>query len=245
MKILATAAAVLALTGCAGGAATRAREVTAEGWAPLGADGASDARRRALDDALRRAVEQGGGVEVAALTLTDDGAVTRERLSTTSRGVMDGYRVLSERREAGAVAVTVRAKVRQAPLTPRETGGWPPGTGPRLFLAGAGAPERESLLRAWRQRGGTVAPSAGEAELILSAEIDASAQHEPRVRPFVSWRARVRLTRADADGWTLTRETAALGLDAGQARERAVEEASVAVVAALAALPPTAWRAER
>ena len=70
------------------------------------------ARDMAINDALLRAVEQGVGVGVESRTIIINTLLAEDRLTTTVRGMVQRYEVLSEQREGnGLYRVNVRATV--------------------------------------------------------------------------------------------------------------------------------------
>ncbi|OGR46668.1 MAG: hypothetical protein A2X37_09955 [Elusimicrobia bacterium GWA2_66_18] len=257
MKRLAAAAlaAALTATGCAAGPkGGPTRSLVVEGWAPLQSSGRPDARRRAVADAQRRAVEEAGGVEIASISLVDDAAMSRQRLSSTAHGTVRRFKVLSERDEDGMLKVQVRAEVVLEPQDGVRRPGWFPGTGPQAYIAAAALADDEGLetaakaafIRAWTRFGGEVAGSLKTADLALRIAVETRPVDEPRVRPFVSARARFSISAtqggAGAASWAVVREAAALGLDVRDARARALEAAaSAAAEAAACDLPSHLW----
>lgn len=250
----AAAAAALAAAGCA--TATKGpptRSLVVEGWAPLKPEGLPDARRQAVADAQRKAVEEAAGVEIAAVSLVDDAAMSRQRLSSTSRGTVRGYQVLSELAEDGMLKVKVRAEVEMAPKDGARKPGWTPGTGPKAYIeaplddaAQLQAAAQGAFLRAWTGYGGEAASSRETADLILRSSVETRAVSEPRVRPYVSARARFALSASPAGGggtqWAVAREAASLGVDERDASDRALEAAAAAAALAAAQdLPSRLW----
>lgn len=242
-------AAVLTAAGCASGPRATTRTVVVEGWAPLSARSRPEARRQAVADAQRRAVEEVSGVDVAAVASVDDAGRMSERVSTSGRGSLRGSRVLGESVRDGMLAVRVRAEVEIAKTGQARRPGWIAGTGPRARFAG-GADARAALRRAWTAYGGTGAGDGGAADLVLTAAIEESLVDEPRVKPFVAFRVRLTADAASLAGgavlWSASRESGALGLDVRQARGLALEAAADAVARAAAEeLPARLWLTAR
>lgn len=232
MKRLAAAAAAAVLTAaCAGGVRRApARAVVVEGWAPLGASPRAEVRRRALADAARRAVEQAGGVEVAALSTVDDAERVRERVSSAAVGTVRELKVLGEGEADGGLRVRVRAVVAErVDGAPRD--GWIAGIGPSARVAALDEDLRGPFAAAWSSCGGSLADEGEEPELSFRLTASARRFEEPRVRPFVSVRVRVRASARGAGGeaWSGSRESAALGADESQARSLAMREAGEAL----------------
>jgi hypothetical protein len=254
MAAAAALAAALSAMGCASGPRAATRTVVVEGWAPLGAQPRPEARRRAVADAQRRAIEEAAGVEVAAVAAIDDAGVIRERVSTSGRGTLLGWRVLGESVRDGMLGVRVRAEVEIPKPGENRRPGWIPGTGPRARFVAAGgevgAAAKAALRRAWMNYGGTGAGDDGAAELVLTAAVEESLVDEPRLKPFVAVRVRLTVDAAHAAGgaalWSASRESSALGLDARQACGRALEAAADAVAREAAeGLPARLWLTAR
>ncbi|MCI0343517.1 MAG: hypothetical protein L0216_20615 [Planctomycetales bacterium] len=83
--------------------APETRQVTAKG------EGTDE--REALDDALRKAVEQGAGVVVASRTETLDNAVAFDKIIAKASGYVKSYTVKEKGRDGGAHVVTIEAVV--------------------------------------------------------------------------------------------------------------------------------------
>ncbi len=84
---------------------SRTVTVTAEGYT----------RDDALKQALRRALEQGAGVQIAAYSEVENFALARDTIYSRAAGVISDYRVLSEREtDAGTWEVSLRAVVRRS-----------------------------------------------------------------------------------------------------------------------------------
>ncbi|MBI5238854.1 MAG: hypothetical protein HY926_00135 [Elusimicrobia bacterium] len=238
---LALVAALLCGTvGCAGaprrGPAERA--VAAEGWAPADARDLEGARRRALADAQRRAVEQVSGVFLAALTRVEDSAALRQKITAEVRGRVSRYEVLSESRQDGLLKVRIRAWVVDEPA-PRPPG--PPAQEARVTLAASGGGLYDEDLggsaaggirRELLAGGFDVAPSGPSPQtLALRAEARAVPVPDRRLGAFHSARARVSLAAVDPGSgavvWETAQEASALDLDPGLASVRAAEAAGI------------------
>ncbi|OGS37613.1 MAG: hypothetical protein A2506_07280 [Elusimicrobia bacterium RIFOXYD12_FULL_66_9] len=251
--------AAMTASGCATGPkGIPTRSLVVEGWAPLRNESRPEARRQAVADAQRKAVEEAAGVEIAAISLVDDAAMSRQRLSSTSRGSVRSFKVLSERAEDGMLKVRLRAVVEMPGKDDVRKPGWAPGTGPKAYIeasidetTSAQAEAQGAFIRAWTSYGGEVASSRGSADLILRSSVETHEVDEPRVRPYVSARARFSLSasQAGASGgtqWAVAREAASLGLDARDAGSRAVEAAAAAAAEAAAKeLPSHLWLSAR
>ncbi len=69
------------------------------------------ARDRAIEDALRRAVEQACGTLVTASTEVRNNQLVNDKILTQAKGYVTGYDVVAEKEDKGVVRVTVKAKV--------------------------------------------------------------------------------------------------------------------------------------
>lgn len=90
--------------------AMASNEIIVTGTASLDA-GLDRARRLALEDALRSAVSQFGGVATAARSSVTDQTRLRSQISSRSRGSVSSYRVLSEKSEGAYFHVRIAAIV--------------------------------------------------------------------------------------------------------------------------------------
>jgi hypothetical protein len=85
-------------------------QLTVSGSAALENDPAA-ARQRAIEDALRRAIEQVAGVHVEAETLTRHYQVFSDRILTRTRGYVREFEVLRETQSTDRLMVDVRVRV--------------------------------------------------------------------------------------------------------------------------------------
>jgi hypothetical protein len=109
-----SAAPVLALCamllGVQSGFAQTTQTVTAEGMAGVQGDPAM-ARDHAIQDALRKAVEQAVGTMVASETLVENFQVVRDNIYNKSQGYVKEYKVVKETPGKDLYAVTIMATV--------------------------------------------------------------------------------------------------------------------------------------
>ncbi len=112
-----TVLAILAVHVCAAPAASGADDrmmVKVTGQAPADLPNARDA---AIEDALRRAVEVGGGVEVWSESETREFMLIKDVIYTECAGLVETYRVLRENpNEAGLYTVRVEAVISRGSL---------------------------------------------------------------------------------------------------------------------------------
>ena len=136
-----------------------------------------DARRAAIEDALRHAVEAGAGVHVASESVVDHTQLIRDAITVTSAGRVRSYRVTQEGPDGGSrYAVRLQADVVPDPDGPAATPG--PDThhpAPVLHVVVEGQPQtaayaaqrlRERGLNAHAATDGE-APPAHEPTLVL------------------------------------------------------------------------------
>lgn len=210
------------LAGCASAPRGPARVVVeAEGWAADAAGDAHGPRARALADAQKRAVEKAAGVSVTAVTRVDEGVAVRQRVRAHSRGRIERWDLLEDRREDGFRKLRIRAVVRLDP--PGAPAPLPADA--RLRVTGAG-PAAAGLRRGLSARGFALVES-GE-EFTADARATTRLTRDPRLEPFVSGRARVTVSVQDASGavvWQATRDAAGLDADPLLAASAAAEAA--------------------
>jgi hypothetical protein len=214
-RAAAALAALLLVSGCA------KRGVVAEGWAPLGADGADGARRRAVEQAQRAAIERETGVALSSRVRVERGEAVEQSLTARSSGRVASYEVLSQTRDSGGWRARIRAVVE-----PGAPGLWEVSLSSAL-LSGIASGAREGFAR-----GGVGVVAAAEVRVDGSAEDEAA----PPAAGWPAWRARVRLT-ATRGGEVLAEavgEAAAAEPGANAARARASERAASACAERLA-----------
>lgn len=106
--------ALALLAGVAAAAAAQAAEPTvveATGEAAIVNGDKAMAKERAVQSALRNAVEQALGTVVVSDTETKDFQLMKDQILTSSTGYVSGYDVLEAKEDAGTMVVKVRAKV--------------------------------------------------------------------------------------------------------------------------------------
>lgn len=89
--------------------------VTSEGVATIGSDRAA-ARDKAIEDALRRAVEQAVGTMVESETSVEDYKLLSDRIYSRSSGYVKRYEVVSENAEGNLLRVRIEAEVNSGNL---------------------------------------------------------------------------------------------------------------------------------
>lgn len=243
--------AVLVVLAAACSHAPARRTVVVEGWAGAGAG----ADRRALSDALKRAVEQAGGVRVDARTRVDKGMGMDARVVTRAAGCVLEYKVLDGRNEEGGRAARVRVVVSPGGSECAGRTSLPPaafedstvsvrfsGEGP--FGADAARAAESALRAALAAQGISVEAKGGDYRVVGTAVV--SPHRDPRVLPFVGARVEMTVRVISTRDVRVVRETrheaAALGSDgAAAARSAAADAARAASQEALIALDEAAW----
>lgn len=227
--------------------------VDAEGWAPQAAGDETGARRRAIADALRRAVESATGVALTARTRMTDGAAVTSRVVADAAGCVRRWEVLEETASGGGRRAAVRAEVAPADSCGRSP--LPPAAledaSVEVKVVGRGATDRAaalaatSLLRArLAERGWRVVASGGHWRVSGTAAVRPVSDW--RVAPFVGAAAELvlRAERAD-DGivvWERRESASALGTDTALAGSQAAEQAAgLAAADAAEALEGGVW----
>lgn len=244
--------AVLVAAGACSHAPAR-RAVVVEGWAPAG----PGAERRAVADALKRAVEQAGGVRVDARTRVDKGMAFDARVVTRAAGCVLEHEVLEKGSAQGGRAAKVRVVVSPGGEECAGRPSLPPaaledssvsvrfsGEGP--FGADAARSAESALRAALAAEGITVAGKGADYRVTGTAFV--APHRDPRVLPFVGARVEIEMQVVSARDGRVVRETrrgsAALDADGSSAaRVAAAGAAREASRDALAALDEGAWLA--
>lgn len=243
--------AVLVALAAACSHAPARRTVVVEGWAGAGAG----ADRRALSDALKRAVEQAGGVRVDARTRVDKGMGMDARVVTRAAGCVLEYKVLGGKNQDGGRASQVRVVVSPGGAECAGRTSLPPaafedatvsvrfsGEGP--FGAEAARAAESALRASLALKGISVSAMGGDYRILGTAVV--SPHRDPRVLPFVGARVEMTVRVILARDGRVMRETrheaASLGADgAAAARVAAGDAARASTQDALIALDEAAW----
>lgn len=91
--------------------AEEVKSIQAEGVAVILQDNLAVARDGAIEDALRKSVEQAVGTMVDSETLVENFQLVSDRILAQSHGYIKGYRILKESREDQLLRVKVEASV--------------------------------------------------------------------------------------------------------------------------------------
>jgi hypothetical protein len=92
------------------------KQITADGVATVGSDPAA-ARDKAIEDALRRAVEQAVGTIVESETAVEKYQLLSDRIYSHSSGYVKNYSVISEKQEGQLLRVSISAEVSTGDLS--------------------------------------------------------------------------------------------------------------------------------
>lgn len=87
-------------------------EILSEGAAALSGTAVDIARDQAIDDALRKAVEQGVGAYIDAETRVSNFQLISDNIYSRTHGYVSSYRIIDESREGDLYRVVIRAVVR-------------------------------------------------------------------------------------------------------------------------------------
>jgi len=90
--------------------------VQAKGMASLQGVSEADARTTALNDAMRKAVEQAIGAMLTSETLVENYVVIQDKILTKVQGYVKNYKILSEGRTGTDYEVVIQAEVEEAAL---------------------------------------------------------------------------------------------------------------------------------
>lgn len=106
-------AAVAAQTAAPAASATTgpAAKVSASGQAAIINNDKPAARDKAIDDALRKAVEQSVGTMISSETVTQNFQLLSDKVFSKARGYVRNYKITSEKEEQGVYVVNVDAEV--------------------------------------------------------------------------------------------------------------------------------------
>lgn len=114
---VATGLVAVALFGRAEAAQEKADEIVAVGQSVIYDADTATARDRAIDDALRKAIEQAVGAMVSSETVTENYQLISDKILSQSKGYVKRYKIDSEGKQDGQIyQVTVRAEVSSGPL---------------------------------------------------------------------------------------------------------------------------------
>jgi len=92
------------------------QHINALGQAAIIGGDTSNARDKAVDDALRKAVEQSVGTIISSETVTENFQLISDKILTKARGYVRNYKITSEKQDQGVYQVNVDAEVSKGVL---------------------------------------------------------------------------------------------------------------------------------
>ncbi|MDI6777100.1 MAG: flagellar assembly protein T N-terminal domain-containing protein [Syntrophales bacterium] len=101
------------------GIALAQHKILSEGMATIHSNLVDIARDKAIDNAQRNAVEKAVGVMVTSSTEVENFQLKLDRILSESRGFINTYRIISEKREGDTYQVTIEANVGMGKLKER------------------------------------------------------------------------------------------------------------------------------
>ncbi len=110
MRLLA-ALIVLILVANPVAAETESATVTVDGVGAIIAGHLPNARDRAIDDALRKAVEQASGVVVSSESVQENFQLVEDKILSRAKGYVKNYEIVKESREDDTYRVSIKAQV--------------------------------------------------------------------------------------------------------------------------------------
>lgn len=117
-KTTAIVLGILVIAVCSMASVAAAGEmITADGFAAMTGGNTVIARDKAVDDALRKAVEQAVGTMVSSDTMTDNYKVIHDKILARTSGYVEKYKILSEGPEGNLYRVRVQAEIGKSDLT--------------------------------------------------------------------------------------------------------------------------------
>ncbi|HOX44710.1 MAG TPA: flagellar assembly protein T N-terminal domain-containing protein [Myxococcota bacterium] len=103
--------ALLLVLGSGLALAADVEKVETRGEAAIVGGDKAAARDKAIDDALRKAVEQAVGTLVSSETITENYQLLSDRIYSKAEGYVKNYKITGEREEDGVLIVEIRAEV--------------------------------------------------------------------------------------------------------------------------------------
>lgn len=204
------------LAGCAHAPSRgpKLETVRAEGWSPADKNDPLAAKRRALAEAQRAAIEKVTGVEVSARTRVSQAVTVEQRITSRATGTIRSYEVLGESESDGFHKTRIRAVVEVGNSTKTKSRPEAPPGDPKVSVLLKGEDSAGALggvRRALIGRGFTVT-EGGNADITVSGDVTVATQ--PPIAGFASCRSRVALearrVRTGEVLWQSSREASAV-----------------------------------
>jgi hypothetical protein len=191
--------------------------IDVEGWAVIERGDWAGARRRALAEAQRKAVEQAVGLDLLAESRVEKAVNTNQRIHLRSGGTIASYRVVAETIENGFLKTRIRALVSKSPPSPSM----------KAAVAIMEQPLGDIMRLVVGRKGFSLDP-ATSADIVIRGSASVHALNDARLGRFCSYRARVSLSVLGASSGVLLLETgtaSAADLEDRAARASAIEKA--------------------
>ena len=208
--------------------------VDAEGWAPIEGADTLNARRRALAEAQKKAVEKAVGVTVRAHTRVDDAVSIKQSIEANLGGSIRRYEVTSEGEDGGFFKVRIRAVVLYQPVEASASERFPS----RVSIHIASEKVAGAVRNALATRDFELSDVDSGADVAVTGVVETRGLADPRLGGFYSYSAKVSLTAANLRSGRVTQidsEESAVDLDEHAACDRALEKAGNVAGADLAA----------
>jgi len=97
-------------------AGVNAKSVTVKGEYAIEGGDEAGARKAALKDAFRKAVEQVAGVKVKSTTIASEWEIVKDEIITATEGMVTSHKVLAEGPKDGVYEITIKADVADKPV---------------------------------------------------------------------------------------------------------------------------------
>ena len=117
MKRIVSSAIVALLVGFAGQVLAEVEKVEVQGQAAIMDNDQAAARDKAIDDALRKAVESAVGTMISSETITENYQLISDKIYSKAEGYVNKYRITDERTEDQVVIVEITAEVSVGSIT--------------------------------------------------------------------------------------------------------------------------------
>lgn len=149
----------------------RARNIVADGVAPVIASDFTAAREEAVMDALMKAMETHNGVRINGRTVVSDGLLLTSDVESSVVGFVSGYSMVYESIAGGMYHVRVCAAVSPASSIATFPFGITPDDKVEIRGNGAGCPfAYKSLADGLRVTGASTAPTGGNIKIVISCD---------------------------------------------------------------------------
>jgi hypothetical protein len=115
MRALTRGAVLLAAVALCTGPVFAKKVIVKGEYAVDGGDQAA-ARKAALKDAMRKAVEQVAGVKVQSTTVSSEWEIVKDEIIAKTEGMVTSHKVISEGANGGVYEITIEADVADKPV---------------------------------------------------------------------------------------------------------------------------------